>query len=1458
VAQDLLVRIDATAAGFSAALAKAELSTYKFETSLQGLNAAILQLDRELATIGPRAMAAAAAMAKAQADMAAAATKKIGSAFGLVGAAGALAFYEVEKATAQLDSRLAVVNSLVRANATEMGRLRDASMTAGQGIAVSASGAADAEIELAKAGLHAADIYGGALRGALTLAAAGQANISDATTVAAAAMSEFALKGEDVPHIADLIAAGADRSLGSVTDLGYALAQAGTTAHQAGISLEDTTGALAAFAAAGLIGERGGTTLKQVLLQLEAPTDKAQELMDQFGFSLYKANGQMKTLPELAGALNKSFGDLAPKIRNNALATMFGSRAVQGANILMAQGVVGMNMWNDRVNAQGFAAQQAADKLDSLTGDLQKFQATLSTTFAGAGEGAVTPLRELVQLAEEGVKVFGDLPGPLKTATVDVLGLAAAVGLAGFAYSRAAPAIESFKVQVAESAAVAGQSQARMIAYRGAAAGLGVALLAVGAYAADSNKSLAVFSNTAAGAALGFSVGGPWGAAIGGGIGLLLGLQGAFHDSAAEARQAALENADYSASLRDTNAAITQVTKSEIASTLQQAGALEASKALGISTGDLVNAIAGVPGATAKVNAQLGELSARYDANSTSLAKQYAAYQRNSQIVGESAMSFSEYVATYRSGSADIVKNIGIVSDALGSQRAKIADDIKAKKDEIQATREARQAAYQHGKAVRDDGDAIAFHTHALVINYEWLNKDIAAQQKLADLLLAQRHDSYALAAATDKANSELSSITGTLNKHTAAGQKNEAMLEEFASTWNNSTKAAQEADGAYELTHDTFVKMLEAMGKSHPVAMQMAHDLLDIPSVVRVARLETKQAEEDARILGLDLDKLKAPNLKAKVDTLDAVRNVADLATFIEKTLGLIPNEKVNIDLSAQASKVANTLARFGGRYEAGGPVSGGIPGKDSVLIAAMPGERVATTAVVTKAGRGSNHRGQMVMAGIERMIMRGQMGKLGDVPAFAAGGAVSVIPGVSETGVAAAGAQTQAAIDAVVAAISGALSKKFNKLLTQMSFGSGSPLGLAGSLTPAGIMRGQEFATSQAGKPYGWGMVGPNSYDCSGFQSAVLNAAHGAYPYSRIGSTATMPWPGSAPGVGRYTIGWSTNVDGSGIGHTSGNLFGLGVESNGSDGVVVGSGALSPLDSMFNGVMHYDSGGRLRPGYTLAHNGTGADELVMRFAGGGAVPTIPPHHNPDVPTLAEIHDMLQAAFKHFYFGPKATADKTASEIHDLVQALREALGKDSPLLDHVKNLGDKLIQAAKAQDRMSAHLDALIAKRDEYAHSVADTFRHDIFGGGVETLITQLKADRNDARRMHRALREARSKGLSGGLLKELAASGDYGTAQEIAHMSRAQIHHLEVLYHQRQKATGTLGDYAANQVFGKDIHGIRRELGHLNHQIRNLHQAINHLGPRVEHGARKGTHDGARDGMREQGRRAAHGIR
>jgi hypothetical protein len=194
--------------------------------------------------------------------------------------------------------------------------------------------------------------------------------------------------------------------------------------------------------------------------------------------------------------------------------------------------------------------------------------------------------------------------------------------------------------------------------------------------------------------------------------------------------------------------------------------------------------------------------------------------------------------------------------------------------------------------------------------------------------------------------------------------------------------------------------------------------------------------------------------------------------------------------------------------RFARGGPVRGGVAGRDSVRALMMPGEHVWTAREVQKAG------GQRAMYAMRKAVLNGNLN--GD-PRFAKGGA----------------------------------------------------------LDPAAIARAQKFARSQAGKPYGWGSVGPSSYDCSGFMSALTNVLRGQYPHSRVGSTASFPWGGFKRGPGQFTIGSTPNYGFSGVGHMAGTLGGLNVESRGSRGVLVGPGAMGALSPGFSQMYHLGSSG-------------------------------------------------------------------------------------------------------------------------------------------------------------------------------------------------------------------------------------------------------------------------------------------
>ena len=316
---------------------------------------------------------------------------------------------------AEFDAAMSQVAAASGASTNELNNLRDAAVKAGADTQYSATEAANAITELSKAGVSTADILGGGLAGALNLAAAGQMDVAEAAETAATAMTQFKLKGDQVNHVADLLAAGAGKAQGSVSDMGMALKQAGLVASQTGLSVEETTAGLTAFASAGLIGSDAGTSFKSMLQRLTPQSDEAAGLMQELGISAYDAGGNFIGLEKFAGNLQQSLKDLTPEQRNSAMATIFGSDAIRAASVLYEQGAGGIAKWTDEVNQQGYAAKQAAQLTDNLKGDIERLSGAFDTALIQAGSGANDSLRTIVQTGERLIEVLGAIPGPVIT-----------------------------------------------------------------------------------------------------------------------------------------------------------------------------------------------------------------------------------------------------------------------------------------------------------------------------------------------------------------------------------------------------------------------------------------------------------------------------------------------------------------------------------------------------------------------------------------------------------------------------------------------------------------------------------------------------------------------------------------------------------------------------------------------------------------------------------------------------------------------------------------------------------------------------------------------------------------------------------------------------------------------------------------------------------------------------------
>lgn len=364
---------------------------------------------------------------------------------------------------AQFDQAMSNTAAATMATAEEQERLGDAALEAGANTAYSASQAAAAEEELAKAGLNVSQIIGGGLQSSLALAAAGQLEVARSATIMATTLKQFKLPASDAAHVADLLAAGAGKAQGSVDDLALALQYVGPVAAGMGLSVEEVTGTLALFAENGQLGERAGTGLRGVLQSLVSPSSLAAKTMKDYGVEIFDGQGKMKSLALVSEELRGAFSTLTEEERSAALGRIFGNEQITAARVLYEGGSAAVEKWTEAVDDSGFAADQAARRQDNLAGDIEKLGGAFDTALIKTGSGANDVLRDMVQAVTELIDWYGELD-PAVQGVALVLGIATgalllfsggALGAVG-KFAQLKVALEAANITMGKTALIAG------------------------------------------------------------------------------------------------------------------------------------------------------------------------------------------------------------------------------------------------------------------------------------------------------------------------------------------------------------------------------------------------------------------------------------------------------------------------------------------------------------------------------------------------------------------------------------------------------------------------------------------------------------------------------------------------------------------------------------------------------------------------------------------------------------------------------------------------------------------------------------------------------------------------------------------------------------------------------------------------------------------------------------------
>jgi TP901 family phage tail tape measure protein len=376
-----------------------------------------------------------------------------GTAFGFLsaqavmgaGAAGAAMF----RLGVETQDAMNVFQSVTGATGDTMARVSGLARDLGNDLSLPGTSAKDATlamVELAKAGLSV-DQTMAAAKGTLQLAAAAGTDAGTAAQITANALNAFGLSGDKAGKVADLLAAAANSSSGEITDMAYAMQMSSAVFKMGNQDIESLTTSIGLMANKGILGSDAGTSLKTMMLSLQAPTGKANKLLQEMGISVRDSAGHMRPMRDLVEQFTRATSKMGDAERDKALKTIFGTDAIRAAQIVMTGGVEAYDAMSKAVTRQGAAQEVAAARMKGVGGAIEGLKSQVETVLIDAFNKAAPTMERVVRALSDGLpkaidvaaRAFGvvrelvnSFVMGLQGAPNEIGGLSQAINLIGF------------------------------------------------------------------------------------------------------------------------------------------------------------------------------------------------------------------------------------------------------------------------------------------------------------------------------------------------------------------------------------------------------------------------------------------------------------------------------------------------------------------------------------------------------------------------------------------------------------------------------------------------------------------------------------------------------------------------------------------------------------------------------------------------------------------------------------------------------------------------------------------------------------------------------------------------------------------------------------------------------------------------------------------------------------------
>lgn len=322
---------------------------------------------------------------------------------------------------------------------------------------------ANAISEAAHAGWDMNQILTG-LPAAMQLAQAGSLDLSEAVNYIVKSTNAAGIEFEDLTEFTDLWTFAANSSASTVGEFGDAMLRMGSTMRFTD-STEELMTLIAMTANAGSVGSEAGTMIRNSIMRLIAPTQKADKAMGELGatseetaellnnealaaanaelaahgFSAFNASGEMKSVLDIYNELYVALGEIAGGYENieknesalSILSSIFPTRTITEALNLLRAAANEYDGLYDAMRggaATGYGAYAAETMMDTLNGRIETFNSKVERLKQVVGAELAPQLGGVLDFAGDLVDSLAEMDPDLFSALVSGLEVVAAAG----------------------------------------------------------------------------------------------------------------------------------------------------------------------------------------------------------------------------------------------------------------------------------------------------------------------------------------------------------------------------------------------------------------------------------------------------------------------------------------------------------------------------------------------------------------------------------------------------------------------------------------------------------------------------------------------------------------------------------------------------------------------------------------------------------------------------------------------------------------------------------------------------------------------------------------------------------------------------------------------------------------------------------------------------------------------